>query len=157
MELPEFIERNVTEFMKPIQDAGYTNLPREKSTGSLEAQLKSYLLFAFHEQARDRVSMVWYGEDLENSNFSLTITTTFNSDPIQFTFKGKFDPKYEYPAELSGLQVSKGDHNAFYPYSRNGKLPEPKDVYQASIQPLQMKSTKCPRLIKKWFGGSRKL
>jgi hypothetical protein len=146
MDLPEFIERNFREFMRPIQDAGYTSLLYEKSTGSLETQLKSYLLFAFRD-----------GGSLETSNFRLTIDTVVNREPIQFAFKGKFDPKYENPAQFSGLQVSKADHTAFYPYSPSGQLPSPEEVYQASIQPLQKKSTRYPRLIKSWLGKGKKL
>ena len=139
MELPEYSERNVREFMKPIENAGYASLPHDNSTGKLETQLKSYLLFAFQEQSLERVMGVWYGEDLEVSNFTLSINTAIDRNPIEFVFKGKFDPKYDNPAQLSGLQIKRGDYTEFYRYDPNSKLPEPKDVYKASMKTVQKK------------------
>ncbi|WP_207510441.1 hypothetical protein [Longitalea luteola] len=157
MDLPEIIERNVHEFMKPIRDAGYTKLVYEKSMGSIETQLKSYLLFAFQEQSSERDIMIWYGGGLEASDFCLSLKTKIHNDPIEFGFKGKFDPKYEMPALFHGLQVSKGSYSAYYPNHPNNALPTPDDAYEKSIQTVPIKVNKGIRVIKSWIGKVKRL
>ena len=140
-------DREVEYLIKPIQDAGYTSLPYDKTMESLEDQLRSRL--------KDAIVKLLEGGP-STSNFSIGLKTIVRDKPVQFLFKVMCDTQSRQPIFLSGMEVKAGRAREYHLFEPSRTFPSPVEAFD-SLRRVQLKQKKDARVIKKNSNRGKKL